>query len=43
MVDGIRYEIGGKSKRKGTTVVLKDDLDIGFKNSIPLYLIGFVR
>jgi len=24
-------------------VVLKDDLDIGFKNSIPLYLIGFVR
>ena len=43
VVDGIRYEIGGKSKRKGTTVVLKDDLDIGFKNSIPLYLMGFVR
>ncbi|MCD6463250.1 MAG: ATP-binding protein [Thermotogae bacterium] len=43
VVDGIRYEIGGKSKRKGTTVILKDDIDIGFKNSIPLYLIGFVR
>jgi len=42
------FEIGGKNKRKKqisnleNAYILRDDIEIGFGNIIPLYLIGFL-
>jgi hypothetical protein len=42
------FEIGGKNKSKKqiaaieNAFVVKDDIEIGFQNSIPLWLFGFL-
>ncbi|MFH1937486.1 MAG: AAA family ATPase [Bacteroidota bacterium] len=46
--DGLTFEVGGKSKKqkqiKGTdnAYILADDIETGFGNRIPLWLIGFL-
>ena len=42
IVNNLKIEIGGKSKSSNTDIVFKDDIDVGYKNSIPLYLVGFM-
>lgn len=43
---GRNFEVGGRKKEKGVPVhnyfIVKDDIITGFKNSIPLWLFGFV-
>lgn len=42
MIDGKLIEIGGKNKKtKKADFVLRDDIEIPVKDSIPLWLIGF--
>ncbi len=41
--EGIKIEIGGKNKkRKSSDFVLKDDIDVPVRNSIPLWLLGML-
>ena len=41
--NGIKIEIGGKSKKiKNADFVICDDIDIPFKNRLPLWLMGFL-
>ncbi|NUU97046.1 ATP-binding protein [Marinitoga sp. 1138] len=43
VIDGKLIEVGGKNKKiKKADFVLKDDIEIPVKNSIPLWLIGFL-
>ena len=42
LISNLKVEIGGRSKSSNADIVFKDDLDIGYKTSIPLYLAGFV-
>ena len=42
LISDLKVEIGGRSKSSNADIVFKDDLDIGYKTSIPLYLAGFV-
>lgn len=43
LIDNITIEVGGKSKKnKRADFVIKDDLDVPYKNSIPLWMIGFM-
>ncbi len=40
--NGLKLEIGGKKKeRKKSDFVLRDDMDVPFKNTIPLWMLGF--
>ncbi|MBO8140390.1 MAG: ATP-binding protein [Thermosipho sp. (in: Bacteria)] len=42
VIDNILIEVGGKNKkRKNADFVLRDDIEVPVKNSIPLWLIGF--
>lgn len=36
------FEIGGKNKKPGNTYLALDEIDIGNKKTIPLYLFGFL-
>lgn len=36
------FEIGGKSKTSNESFIASDDLVVGFKNNIPLWLFGFL-
>lgn len=46
--NGVTVEVGGKNKNKGQLTdipngyVAKDDIEIGFRDSIPLWLFGFL-
>jgi hypothetical protein len=48
MVNGYIFEIGGKNKTKKqiknieNSFVIKDDIEIGNKNTIPLWIFGFL-
>ena len=42
LISDLKVEIGGRSKSSNADIVFKDDLDIGYRTSIPLYLAGFV-
>lgn len=41
--EGIKIEIGGKNKKKKSSdFVLKDDIDVPVRNSIPLWMLGML-
>ena len=42
LISDLKVEIGRRSKSSNADIVFKDDLDIGYKTSVPLYLAGFV-
>ncbi|RKX48860.1 MAG: hypothetical protein DRP25_06825 [Thermotoga sp.] len=42
LISDLKVEIGRRSKSSNADIVFKDDSDIGYKTSIPLYLAGFV-
>ncbi|MCD6104986.1 MAG: hypothetical protein J7J43_04295 [Thermosipho sp. (in: Bacteria)] len=42
VIDNILIKVGGKNKkRKNADFVLRDDIEVPVRNSIPLWLIGF--
>ena len=43
IVEGMSVEIGGRTKSSSADLVFKDGVDIGYRNSIPLYLVGFLK
>lgn len=43
VLDGVKLEIGGKSKSaKHSDYVIKDDLDLPVRNSVPLWMLGML-
>ena len=43
IVEGLSVEISERTKSSSADLVFKDGVDIGYRNSIPLYLVGFLK
>ena len=43
IVDGIKLEVGGKNKNiKQADFVIKDDIDVPLRNTLPMWTLGFM-